>query len=64
MADAKLPPSGPRPPHDPLGLVPRDAGWVRRYILAELIGVRAGARHAPRRGPRPLPRHPPTPRDR
>lgn len=55
MSRPKLPASGPRHPDDPLGLVPRDAGWVRRYILAELLGPPPGARRRPRRGPRPLP---------
>lgn len=55
MSRPKLPPIGNRFPGDPLGLVPRDAGWVRRYILAELLGPPPGARRPPRRGPRPLP---------
>lgn len=55
MAGPSLPGPGPRPPGDPLGIVPRDAGWVRRYILAELLGPPRAMGPAPRRGVRPLP---------
>lgn len=55
MSDARLPPTGRRYPGDPLGLLPRDVGWVRRYVLAELLERPAAARGLPRRGPRPLP---------
>jgi len=59
MDGPRLPSAGRR--HDPLGLLPRDAGWVRRYVLAELFERPASARPPPRRGPRPLALRPPTP---
>lgn len=44
-----------RPANDPLGLLPRDTGWVRRYVLAELLARPRGVRPPPHRGAQPLP---------
>lgn len=59
MHGPRLPAAGRR--RDPLGILPHDAGWIRRYVLAELLGRPASARPAPRRGPQPLAMKAPTP---
>lgn len=62
MSGPRLPAAGRR--HDPLGLLPTGPGWIRRYVLAELLERPAGVRPPPRRGPRPLsarPSEPPAP---
>ncbi len=59
MGGPRLPAAGER--HDPLGLLPRGPGWIRRYVLAELLERPASVRRAPRRGPRPLATRPPAP---
>lgn len=59
MGGPRLPAAGRR--HDPLGIVPRDGGWIRRYVLAELLERPLSARPPPRRGPRPMILRPPAP---
>ncbi len=59
MDGPRLPAAGQR--QDPLGLLPAGPGWIRRYVLAELLERPAAVRRAPRRGPRPLAPRAPTP---